>query len=206
MIIAFEGPDKVGKSTVARELSTAGTPIYNMTVHDYHDVVGSLQEKPDQIYCFDRIDWLTHLVYRLSMPSYEWNDDRVRRVFPAPETHLVIMTHKSSRAGKIQDELYAPGDLVVVNYGYQVISEMLLRMNGLDSDVQIFKSITMVEVDVDDDYDYKVLSSYTRGVVPRDWKRSVRNPATLLEYLQKVDELVGMYESILEGKKASDDH
>ena len=44
MIIAFEGPDKVGKSTVARELSTAGTPIYNMTVHDYHDVVGSLQE------------------------------------------------------------------------------------------------------------------------------------------------------------------
>ena len=93
-----------------------------------------------------------------------------------------------------------------MNYGYQVISEMLLRMNGLDSDVQIFKSITMVEVDVDDDHDYKVLSSYTRGVVPRDWKRSVRNPATLLEYLQKVDELVGMYESILEGKKASDDH
>lgn len=206
MIIIFEGPDKVGKTTMAHQLSTVRTSIYNMTVHDYHDVVGSLQEKPDQIYCFDRIDWLTHLVYRLSMPNYEWNDDRVRRVFPAPKAHLVIMMHKPSRAGKVQDELYNPGDLVVVNYGYQVVSEMLLRMNGLDSDVQLFKSITTVEVDVEDDHSLHVLSSYTRGVILRDWKRSVRNPDTLLEYLQKVDELVGMYESILEGKKASDDH
>ncbi|QDK03705.1 thymidylate kinase [Microbacterium phage Zenitsu] len=144
MFIAFEGPDKTGKSTSAANLAGNGEAIYN-TTKDKHEVMQKDHlEAPEIPITYDRIDWLTHMVYRLAMPGHEWNDARVRTVFAMPDTHLVFKIHTS--ASLITDELYNMGDLVRVNAGYYYASGMLAQINH-EQDYNLFKSITVMEVD-----------------------------------------------------------
>lgn len=139
--LAFEGPDKTGKSTDCNTIGTAA--FYNATKqlheenhHKYKNKVG--------IVCYDRIDWLTHMVYRLAMPDHEWNDERVRTVFAMPDTHLIIKVHSVSTVGLIQDELgYA--SLAEVNDGYCSMYEYLTEMNSRQNN-NLFASISLVEV------------------------------------------------------------
>lgn len=143
MFIAFEGPDKTGKSTSAANLAGSGTAIYNAR-KDVHELMQKDHlEAPEIPITYDRIDWLTHMAYRLSMPDHEWNDDRVRTVFAMPDTHLVFKFH--TEASLITDELYNQGALVRTNAAYFYISGMLAQINH-EQDWNLFKSISVMQV------------------------------------------------------------
>lgn len=146
MIIAFEGPDKTGKSTSADFMSSIGESNYNMTDDSYAEAVNVANENPTIVETFDRIDWLTHTVYRLALPGYEWNDKRVRTVFAAPQAHLVIKIHDQDTIQDIpMDELYKREQLAYVNRVYRSAARSLIDLNEM-SHFEIFKSITVLTV------------------------------------------------------------
>ena len=145
MLIAFEGPDKTGKSTSANRLDSLAHAQYNLTKAVYNDAVSGDHNLPGTVQAFDRIDWLTHMVYRLAMPGHDWNDDRPRTVFAAPDMHLVFKLHRRELAGQIDDELYQTGALTTVNDMYRDVAEGLMQINE-KRDFALFKTITVVEV------------------------------------------------------------
>ena len=148
MLIAFEGPDNTGKSTSATNLTHDRHPIYNATKANYKAAKADLAGEPDLVQCFDRIDWFSHMVYRLSLPEHDWNDDRIRTVFAMPDTHLVIKLHRSDLAQLISDELYSTGTLAKINPMYFYFSEFFMNLNrGRDYD--LFKTVSLVEVSND---------------------------------------------------------
>lgn len=144
MFIAFEGPDEVGKSTSAKTLAS-GDPIYNATKAN-HAEAGAAAEN-GTVVTFDRIDWLTHMVYRLAMPERTWDDDRPRTVFAMPDTHLVLKMHHPEQAKTIEavGEGYEPGRIQDVNFLYFHQIDFLTRLNQA-KDYKLFKSISIVEV------------------------------------------------------------
>lgn len=93
MFIAFEGADDTGKSTSARNLDCAQQPDYNVTKAMHAQNVAEQEPGTDMPHTYDRIDWFSHMVYRLAMPEKDWNDDRPRTVFAMPDTHLVVKLH-----------------------------------------------------------------------------------------------------------------
>jgi len=149
MFIAFEGPDKAGKSTSALELDAAQQPTYNITKAEHaKNVEYRKDQTPSQLMlptAYDRIDWLTHMVYRLAMPDRDWNDDRPRTVFAMPETHLVLKMHHPDTVALIEDELYAAGRLVPVNELYFHQITFLADVNMIRN-YALFKSVSIMEV------------------------------------------------------------
>ena len=143
MLIAFEGPDKTGKSTSANNLSSDGEAVYNMRDDSYAVMRNGLE--PSLVATFDRIDWMTHMVYRMGMPAHEWNDKRVRTVFAAPDTHLVFKLHRQDMADKISDELYDEGALSSVNTLYRWYAEWLMGINALQG-YNLFRTVSLIEV------------------------------------------------------------
>lgn len=144
MLIAFEGPDKAGKSTSACNLSSS-LPIYNATKENYTETLQEMQGESGVVQCFDRIDWLTHMAYRLALPGHEWNDPRVRTVFAMPDTHLVFKLHERRMAGGIADELYEIGTLATVNDLYGHLARFIMDLNE-QRDWALFKTVTILEV------------------------------------------------------------
>ena len=146
MLIAFEGPDNTGKSTSAANLSHNGQPIYNATKenHEYALTAGD----KDLVQCFDRIDWFSHMVYRLALPDHDWNDDRPRTVFAMPDTHLVIKLHLPEMAVLITDELYTSGTVALVNPVYSNFASYFMHLNRAQG-YSLFRSITVIEVNND---------------------------------------------------------
>jgi len=148
MFIAFEGPDKTGKSTSAASLSHDGTSIYNITKRR-HEIMGLFEaEVPDLVVAYDRIDWLTHMVYRLAMPDRDWNDDRPRTVFAMPDTHLVFKLHEPKLVKGISDELYSTGGLAPVNDMYFYHADFLAKLNE-ERDYALFKTVSLMLVSND---------------------------------------------------------
>lgn len=147
MFIAFEGPDETGKSSSAATLDSAGQPAYNANVDNYALAKQVLQDQKDLVATFDRIDWMTHMVYRLSMPGFEWNDARVRTVFPMPDTHLVFKVHSEDHVGHIEavNEGYSEGALSKVNSMYCMYALQLMQLNAA-RDFELFKTVSVVEV------------------------------------------------------------
>jgi hypothetical protein len=147
MLIAFEGPDEVGKSTSAAILSYDSEPIYNATKANHAEIAAKLADETTLVQTFDRIDWLTHMVYRLAMPERDWGDDRPRTVFAMPDTHLVLKMHHPQRAADIEahGEGYGKGRLVEVNemYFYQI--DFLTALNRRKN-YALFKSVSIIEV------------------------------------------------------------
>lgn len=88
MIVAFEGPDGAGKTTLAHKISYHY--YYNLLAKDYPKVLAK-----KGITGIDRVAWITHYVYRLSLPYYEWHDPLIRTVFSMPEAHLVFLFSSS---------------------------------------------------------------------------------------------------------------
>lgn len=145
MFIAFEGPDNVGKSTSARALTYNHEPIYNATKDNYLGAKRELAQEPDLVQCWDRIDWFSHMVYRLGLPEHEWNDDRPRTVFAMPDTHLVIKIHHPELALLISDELYTSGKVAEVNPMYYYFADFFMALNRT-RDYSLFKTVSIVEV------------------------------------------------------------
>lgn len=145
MFIAFEGPDNTGKSTSARALDSVGMPEYNATKEGHELTKAMYDYSEDLVYTYDRIDWFTHMVYRLALPEHEWNDERVRTVFAMPDTHLVVKLHHPQLAELISDELYETGTLAKVNPVYYYFADYFMALNKR-LDYSLFKTVSMVEV------------------------------------------------------------
>lgn len=187
MLIAFEGPDKAGKSTSACNLSSS-LPIYNATKENYTETLQEMQGESGVVQCFDRIDWLTHMAYRLALPGHEWNDPRVRTVFAMPNTHLVFKLHERSLAGGIADELYKIGTLATVNDTYVHLARFILDLNE-QRDWALFKTVTILEVRNEGDEFSSRLVYFSSPVFKyiEVAKNTVRDDQTLLELLQYED-------------------
>lgn len=191
MFIAFEGPDEVGKSTSAKALAS-GDPIYNATKAN-HAEAGAAAEN-GTVVTFDRIDWLTHMVYRLAMPERDWDDDRPRTVFAMPDTHLVLKMHHPTRAVEIEavGEGYAPGRIQEVNEMYFHQIDFLARINRAKG-YQLFKSVSVVEVwndRVHGVFEQRMIShdSAPFGTYESVGMRIVYSDETLLEFLHHVEQ------------------
>lgn len=143
MNIAFEGVDGTGKSTSAKN-AFHGDVFYNIGKATYNDLCTHKDENAGVDFAFDRIDWLTHLVYRLALPDYEWNDAKIRTVFAMPDTHLVIKIHK--HFDYVTDELYNEKQLQAVNNAYYMFAYFLRSLNSSMA-YSLFKTITLIEVE-----------------------------------------------------------
>jgi hypothetical protein len=190
MFIAFEGPDNVGKSTSAKELDSYDEPSYNIT-KGVHDRYRELME-PSLVHTYDRIDWFSHMVYRLALPDREWNDERVRTVFAMPDTHLVIKLHSTETADFTADEV-VDTPIVQVNPVYWLFADSLIRLNAF-KDYALFKSISIMEVvNTPEGYSQKLVVhdnpnlSYVTADVDT-LGRMVTNNNDLLAFLQDVEQ------------------
>lgn len=200
MFIAFEGPDKAGKSTSATELDMSGVALYNATKHMHEQVVKDWEEagKQDTVICYDRIDWLTHMVYRLAMHGRDWNDDRPRTVFAMPDTHLVLKLHDPDNVLNIEDELYeGQGRLEPVNrLYYHLVDSFLSPMNHLWG-YPWFKSISIVEVRNDvakGEFSQRLMyheNAEYSGTFQDVLSMSVTSNSDLLEFLREQDDRIG---------------
>lgn len=192
MLIAFEGPDNVGKSYSAEALS-AYPPIYNATKGNYPAAQILAGSEKGTVLCFDRIDWLTHMVYRLAMPDREWNDARIRTVFAMPDTHLVFKEHHpSSVPAEDREEGYPVGAPTAVSAVYSQVSRMIMSLNEMQG-YNLFKTVTIMEVSNNTDPDHggfyqriKEFSSplHTYGTVAT---KLVHDEVSLLEFLLEED-------------------
>jgi len=144
MLIAFEGPDEVGKSTSAAELSHNGEPIYNATKSNHSEAQIDLVNEPDLVQTFDRIDWFSHMVYRLALPDRDWNDDRPRTVFAMPDTHLVVKLHHPDLADFTAEEI-VDTPIRGVNSLYFYFADFFTGLNE-ERDYALFKTVSIVEV------------------------------------------------------------
>lgn len=145
MFIAFEGPDNVGKSTAAAKLASDEVAVYNIT-RDAHLAFAADYTEPDIVVTYDRIDWLTHMVYRLALPTRNWNDDRPRTVFAMPDTHLVVKLHNPDTVPSTdEEEGYKDGQPLRVNRMYWYFTDFLMNLNRANS-YELFKSVSIIEV------------------------------------------------------------
>ena len=157
MIIAFEGPDKTGKSTSA---ARSGDCRYNAVKDHYDAEVATHSHTKGIVTAYDRIDWLTHMIYRLALPEYEWEDGRVRTVFAAPEMHLVFKLHLPGY--EIGDELYNLEQSRRVNSMYHYFAGSLIKINE-NFGFSLFKTISIVYVKPASGYKIR-LSSFSSPV------------------------------------------
>ena len=118
--------------------------------HLKEDRIRIRQKRITITHCFDRIDWFTHMVYRLALPGYEWNDERPRTVFTAPDVHLVFKLHRRDTLLP-KDELYEDDQLVKVNNMYYSMLSWLSDLNA-ELDFSLFKTISLMEIDRTDGF------------------------------------------------------
>lgn len=199
MLIAFEGPDNVGKSTSATALSSYDQPIYNATKANYAEALADHQTMTlDGVITFDRVDWFTHMVYRLAYPQRDWNDDRPRTVFAMPDTHFVLKMHHPVMVDLIEDigDGIEKGKLVAANEMYYYQFDFLMGLNRLKG-YALFKTMSIIEVQSDPrdgSFSQKLVAfdSPTNG-----WSRDmllhrlVDSDQSLLEFLREEDRKLG---------------
>lgn len=192
MFIAFDGPDNTGKSTTAANLASDGVAIYNVTKDLHRIQQEAIGQQPDDVITYDRIDWFTHMVYRLSMPDRDWNDDRPRTVFAMPDTHLVIKLHRPDLAPMIDDELYERGKLALVNPMYFYFADFLSGLNRA-RDYALFKTVSIMEVSNDPrdgSFSQRLMAfdspvtEFGPGGYPGVFGRLVESDEDLLEWLR----------------------
>lgn len=197
MLIAFEGPDEVGKSTSAAALTSFDSPIYNATKANHRRAQQALGGDHDLVQCFDRIDWFSHMVYRLALPTHEWNDDRLRTVFAMPDTHLVLKMHHPDSVIEAPDEPgYTAHKVSAANEMYYHQVDFLMHLNRI-KEYELFKTISIVEVvndQVDKVFKQRLIAfdSPTNGHT-RDMllHRLVTDDTSLLEFLREEDRKIG---------------
>lgn len=193
MLIAFEGPDNTGKSTAAKQLTSFDEPIYNATKTNHAALSMAERSDVDLIGTFDRIDWLSHMVYRLALPDRDWNDDRPRTVFGMPDTHLVFRMHDPAHADFTADEV-VDTPIARVNPVYWWAADAITRLNQFQN-YTLFKSVSIIEV-------ANTADGYTQRMMAHDnasWShdhdpllpRMVSSTEELLDFLREQDKYLG---------------
>jgi len=188
-----------GKSTSAKLLDCAHQPDYNATkrMHEANvrDWNGDANVDP-MPHTYDRIDWFTHMVYRLALPDRDWNDDRPRTVFAMPDTHLVVKIHKPELAGFTADEI-VDTPIARVNPMYYYFADYFMMLNRMRS-YELFKTVSIVEVS-----NYQETGDFSQRLVAFDsptqgWnsdllplERLVDGDDSLLAFLQDVNHRLG---------------
>lgn len=199
MLIAFEGPDNVGKSTSASALTSFDSHIYNATKSNYRRAITALGGDRSLTQTFDRIDWFTHMVYRLAYPERDWNDDRPRTVFAMPDTHFVLKMHSALTVSLIEDlgDGIEKGKLAAANEMYYYQFDFLTQLNRYKG-YSLFKTMSIMEVTSDPESD-----NFTQRMVAFDsptngWSRDMLlhrvAPETnedLLKFLHEEDRKIG---------------
>lgn len=202
MFIAFEGPDNTGKSHSALALDAAGQPDYNATkaMHAANVAERQGQSLSEQLmpHTYDRIDWFTHMVYRLAYPLRDWNDDRPRTVFAMPDTHFVLKMHHPVMVDLIEDieDGIEAGKLAAANEMYFYQFDFLAHLNR-HKNYSLFKTMSIIEVandPRDGSFSQKLVAfdSPTDGFT-RDMllSRLVDSDESLLAFLQEEDRKIG---------------
>lgn len=199
MFIAFEGPDNVGKSTSASALTSFDSHIYNATKANHRRAQTAMgDEAATLVQTFDRVDWFTHMVYRLAFPQRDWNDDRPRTVFAMPDTHFVLKMHHPVLVDLIEDidDGIEKGKLGAANEMYYYQFDFLMALNRM-KEYSLFKTMSIVEV-ANDPRD----GSFSQKLVAFDsptngWSRDmllhrlVDSDQSLLEFLREEDRKIG---------------
>lgn len=182
MIVAFEGPDKTGKTTSAKH---SGDYMRDAVKNHYDAEVVTQGHTKGVVTAYDRIDWLTHMVYRLALPEYEWEDKRIRTVFAAPEMHLVFKLHLPGY--EIGDELYNLEQSRRVNDMYIRMAGNLIQANR-ETDFSLFKTISIVYVKPSSGYKL-LLAEFSSPVTELTYNESiaVNTNEKLLELLLRED-------------------
>lgn len=201
MFIAFEGPDNTGKSTLARELDCAEQPGYNMTQASHAEDIadwngdGVTDLMP---HSYDRIDWFSHMVYRLALTGHEWHDERARTVFAMPSAHLVILLHRPDIAATVTDGMahadigqsagpdYGEGDIGLVNSTYFYFANFFTGLNE-ERDYELFRTVSLVEIVNSEAEPWSMrLASFSSPVTTWDPEASppITSSETLLKLLQ----------------------
>lgn len=194
MLIAFEGPDNVGKSTSAAALTSFDGHIYNATKTNHRLAQQAIGGDHDLVQTFDRIDWFTHMVYRLAYPERDWNDDRPRTVFAMPDTHFVLKMHHPLMVDRIEDieDGIEAGKLAAANEMYYYQFDFLTQLNRYKN-FQLFKTMSIMEIANDPitgSFHQKLVAfsspydSWTRDMVLH---RLVDDDKSLLEFLREED-------------------
>lgn len=196
MLIAFEGPDNVGKSHSAAALTSFDGHIYNATKTNHALAVQAIGGDHDLVQTFDRIDWFSHMVYRLALPDRDWNDDRPRTVFAMPDTHLVVKIHKPELADFTADEV-VDTPIARVNPMYYYFADYFMALNRIRN-YELFKTVSIVEVSNDQEagtfkqalkaFDSPT-SGWDTGLLPLE--RLVDGDESLLAFLHDVDQTIG---------------
>lgn len=196
MFIAFEGPDNVGKSTSALALDCAAQPDYNATRTMHLENVaqwnGDASHDP-MPHTYDRIDWFSHMVYRLALPGRDWNDDRPRTVFAMPDTHLVVKLHKPEHVPNIDtEEGYTAGQPHRANEMYYWFTDWLMNVNRARR-YELFKSVSIIEVVNMDGVFLQRLADHDSPALDFGsvYQRAVSNDDQLLAFLQHVNHTIG---------------
>lgn len=187
MLIVFEGPDKVGKSTWAKQLDSSGAPKYNLKKGEYPRL-----KHAESVVAVDRLAWLTHSVYRLALPEYEWNDRAVRTVFAMPDAHLVFMVPNDPHLN-MRDELYTSQQSTRIQEAYREWCWMLFRLNNLQEG-KLFRSISLVEIEAGGIsgrvYNHFALNSAGLSSTEQNctgFNLGVTSPTTLLNILKEFE-------------------
>ncbi|QKN87804.1 AAA-ATPase [Microbacterium phage Nebulous] len=196
MFIAFEGPDMTGKSTSAQRLDCAGQPDYNATREMHLANQADMQDAGLMPHTYDRIDWFTHMVYRLALPDRNWNDDRPRTVFAMPDTHLVVKIHNTKLADFTAEEV-VDTPIARVNPMYYYFADFFMGLNRA-RDYELFKTVSIMEVFNDQSagtFSQRMVafdsptSAWDTGLLPLE--RLVDSDDSLLAFLQDVDQTIG---------------
>ena len=189
MFIAFEGPDNTGKTTSAINLSHDGAHQYNVTKAMHALMRKDIEGQADLVVTYDRIDWLTHMVYRLALPDRDWNDDRPRTVFSMPDTHLVVKIHHPQLAEFTADEV-VDTPIGKVNPMYYYFADFFMNLNR-ERGYDMFKSVSIMEVlnDPESELFYQHLMAFDSPVSEWDEvaKYNVDSDESLLTLLRDVD-------------------
>lgn len=132
MLIAFEGPDNLGKTYAAEKLS-GGNVINYVEPESYKFAQQTEATEKGLVQCFDGVSWISHAAYHLAMPRTHCGDP-AQIVFPMPDTHLVFKVHEGDQVA-----------LARINTTYVHQAKHLMALNEA-LEYSLFKTISIIGV------------------------------------------------------------